>query len=495
MSVSSIEAGRAFLRLVTDDREFKKGLDGALRQLNSFSKSAFAIGASIGAAGAAITAPFAAALRSFSDLGGALNDMRARTGLSAKSLSVLQFAAKQTGTDLGAVEKAAREMQSKGLDPNRIFEFAESIAAIEDPVKRAQAAFDLWGKRAGSAILAMVEELPELQKQASSFALIWSDEMVAIADRFGDAVSTLTSQFTQLAAVIASKVAPYLSDLLETISTHLGDVIRWVDANGQLVVAVGLLGATLVSVGGLISTFAISVLGVSTAIGGLGTALGLASGIAAAMATPIGGLTLAIGGLGLAVVAAAAHFVDWKEAISGVAAELEKAYRYVTLMNQLGKAFSDPWGAIQDRRDATGASKPSKASGPSAPVDPFGFTFRSEADENLRKLFGDLKGVFDAVRNGPVPISEQQRRRGLRGFDTVSQKTLADFEKETRPILSTFSGRLAGQIFGGSEQNSPSQRIAKGVETLVAVTEKSRKTLEDIDKNTSRSNQFTAGNV
>jgi hypothetical protein len=65
----SVEAGKAFLRLMIEDSEFKRGLDGSLRKLENFGKSLTSIGTRLGAAGALITAPFAASLKVFADVG------------------------------------------------------------------------------------------------------------------------------------------------------------------------------------------------------------------------------------------------------------------------------------------------------------------------------------------------------------------------------------------------------------------------------------------
>jgi len=481
MATSTIEAGKAFLRLLIENKDFSKGLDDSLRQLKSFGASVTKVGAILGTAGAAITAPFVASLKIFADAGGELDDLSKKTGLTVQSLTELQFAAKLTGTDIDAVAKAAREMQSNGIDPNLIFDYAARIAAIQDPVERAQAAFEVWGKKAGSALLPMLDTLPEVRKRAHELGITWDQDMVEKADRLGDMMDTLKLQLRGVAAAIGTSVSPQISTLLEIISDSLGPVIEWIKQNGELVASVAAMGVALTVLGAVLTTAGVSIVAVTAAI--------------AALATPIGVATLAIGSLGIAVVAITGYFVDWNTEISKVSKSLKEAFAYLQLMNQLGKAFSDPLGAIQDRRDESGASKKPAAPPKEKENDPFGFKFRSKAEESLRSLFGDLKGVFDAFKNGPLPIGERQQRHGLRGFDSVAQKTLDDFEKETRPLLGTFSGRIAGQIFGGGETNSPGQRIAKGVDKLVAVNEQSRKTLEDIDKNTKRSNQFTAGNV
>ena len=135
-STSSIEAGRAFLRLYTEDSEFKRRMDTALRRVQNFGRSLASVGARIGAVGAAMTAPFAASLKVFADTGSQLHDLSKRTGISVRSLSELRFAAEQSGTSLEAIGTAARNMQRNGLDPRTFDQVAARIAAIQDPVQR-----------------------------------------------------------------------------------------------------------------------------------------------------------------------------------------------------------------------------------------------------------------------------------------------------------------------------------------------------------------------
>src|SRR5262245_47325543 len=110
MSFAGIEAGKAFVEfLIKDDK-----LDSGLLKIADKLKG-------VGKIGLAVTGPliagFAAAASVFASTGGALEDMHERTGLSVESLSMLSFAAEQTGTDMGAIEKAAKELQKKGIDP------------------------------------------------------------------------------------------------------------------------------------------------------------------------------------------------------------------------------------------------------------------------------------------------------------------------------------------------------------------------------------------
>lgn len=489
MSASAIEAGRAFLKLLVDDNEFRVGLEKGLRQLNGFAKSAATIGAALGGAGAAITTPFIAALKVFSDTGSALADMKARTGLSAESMSVLKYAAEQTGTSLEAVEKAARELQDKGIDPNRIGEYAKKIAAIEDPTKRAQAAFELFGKKAGAAILPLLQNLPEFEEKARRLGLVWSQDMVENADALGDAVDTVKSQFLSLLANIGSAVAPVVTAAAGHLSKYLAVLIQFVKDHQEAVVAVAAVGAALVAIGATLGTVAASVaglVGVMTALVAIGpeiiAALGIAGGVAATLVTLTTQLDFATSGvvsMTTHVLKLAGAFDVLKKAAAGVSKDLNDAFAYFKIMKGINDVFSKTNGGFAALANSGAAQTAASNTPVSRGANGLLFSEQGAFPSLFQPGFNfalttSLRAAFAEFGRG--------ESRGLKGFDTPAQNALDSFEKQTRPILGTFNGRLAGQIFG-SAGNDPTTRIAQGVEKLVAINSKQRDKLEDIDRN------------
>src|SRR5690349_23376926 len=102
---SDIIAGRASVELLLKNSAFLKGLRASSDKLKSFGKATAAIGAGVTAAGTAIVGPLLAAANHFAEVGSNLNDMSARTGVSAQALSELGHAADMTGGTMEGVEK------------------------------------------------------------------------------------------------------------------------------------------------------------------------------------------------------------------------------------------------------------------------------------------------------------------------------------------------------------------------------------------------------
>ena len=110
MSKADVSAGRAFVSLFVKS-SITKDLQKAAGELNNFGSSIVGIGAKVAGMGVAITGSLTAAVLHFADVGSELNDMSARTGIGTTALAELGYAAKMTGTDMGAVEKTIAKMQ------------------------------------------------------------------------------------------------------------------------------------------------------------------------------------------------------------------------------------------------------------------------------------------------------------------------------------------------------------------------------------------------
>lgn len=225
---NGVRAGKAFVEFVLDDKRFK-------RELHTLRGSLLAVGKWGLAATTPLIAGFTGAAATFAHTGSALFDMSKRTGLSVESLSELKFAAEQSGTSLEAVEKASRELQKKGIDPKRFDEIANSIASLEDPTQRAQMAMEFFGKRSGTALLPMLEDLPQLRQQARDLGLVLSTEGAAGADSMGDAFDAAKAQFVALVTQIGAAVAGPLTDFLVWSQGVLAWTIEFIKQNPTLV--------------------------------------------------------------------------------------------------------------------------------------------------------------------------------------------------------------------------------------------------------------------
>lgn len=268
-----IKAGAAHVTLYVKNNAFLKGLSAASARLKSFGRTTMMMGGAIAGASAAVLVPMAQAVKHFVDSGSALFDMSQRTRLSATTLAELGYAADQTGSSLNDVEKAIRFAKSKGYGTDFV-KLAESVAAIEDPVKRGEKAMELFGKRTGHALLPMIENLKELRQRAKDIGIAPTDKEVALADELGDKFGDLKASVMATVFAVGSALAPDLIEILESVIQIAATVTRWVRDNKELVVMVAKIAIGFVAAGAAIAAIGAVIFGVGAVLGAIPVILG-----------------------------------------------------------------------------------------------------------------------------------------------------------------------------------------------------------------------------
>jgi hypothetical protein len=454
-STSAIEAGRAFLRLMVEDKEFKRGVDHALRRVNQFGKSIRNIGLGLGAAGTAITAPFVASLKVFSDVGSKLYDVSQRTGISVQHLSELKYAAEQSGSSLDALARAARNMQQKGFDPRRFDEIMSQLAAIEDPVMRAQKAMEIFGSRSGAELIPLLENLPALRKEARDLGLTMNDTTAAAADRLGDALGKLKSALLGISNAIAEQVAPHVTAFMEGLTSTVPAVLVFIQNNEKLIKVVFAVGAGLTVAAGAITAFSAVVL--------TGAALVATIGAKAAIAA------VAVGTLSGAFTAGLAAIVDYKKALGQLNDTLRVYINYQKLLGLL-RNLSERAPAVPD------APKPSTSDIDTLRPTLGTVTTGGNVNAGLFQLV-DIARHFLALGN-EARIQEHRKHTLNSAFGDPSvikqrQKIADDFFGNQ----GTFSGKFASQILG-----QPANGVTNLLQKQIQQNDKANRLLESIDR-------------
>ena len=326
MSAGAVRAGGVFVEIGADPRKFFAALGKVNGQIGKLGTSMAMAGGKISAIGGAIVSPIFASAAAFASVGSALNDMSKRTGVSAESLSVLQFAAEQTGTDMAGVEGAVKKMQKaifaagngseeaakalamvglsakdlEGLSADQqMGKIADGLMAIEDQGTRAAVAMQIFGK-SGTSILPMLEGgsagMAAFAAEAKRLGLVMDSETAAKADALGDAIDAMTAAMKMAFIQIGGAVAPALTRLAQLISFVAAYVGKFISENQELVGSALKVGAALVVIGGGIAGVGLALKGLSGAIGLVLSGFGLFS----ALSSPV---LLVAAGIGAAVYA------------------------------------------------------------------------------------------------------------------------------------------------------------------------------------------------
>lgn len=212
---------------------------------------AMGVGTAIAAAGVAVVGAaggIAVGVRSAMNLGGALSDLEARTGVTAGKLMVMQQAFTNAGVSAEMVGPAINRMQKalaganedgdstvsmfeqlglnlaelKSLKPDEQFQrTAKAIAGLTSPADRAAAAVGLFGKSGGELLAlfndsaAFGEASIQLGKQAAIM-----DRNTALFDGISDKLALAGLKVQGFFVGVADQVAPVIKPLLDWFASQ-----------------------------------------------------------------------------------------------------------------------------------------------------------------------------------------------------------------------------------------------------------------------------------
>lgn len=229
-----------------------KGVTGAVGKLEGVGRAIgrSMIGIGVAAAGAATTVGIAMKqiVGDFAEAGDLIHKTALRTKLSAEFLSELGFAAEQSGTSLDQMSQAmfrafrrignaetmtgpaARAVKELGinakelaqLEPEQMFfELVDAINAVEDPLRRSQMGFELFGDN-WRQIAPLIEqgrgEIRRLMEEGRDLGVTMTGEMAQGAADYTDAMNRLYSSLKGLRNLIGAELAPAFTKLADTIT-------------------------------------------------------------------------------------------------------------------------------------------------------------------------------------------------------------------------------------------------------------------------------------
>lgn len=346
-----------------------KGLSGAFSRLKgSTAGISGALGALVPAVG---IAGLGALGKRAIDAADNLNDLSQRTGVGVENLSKFGAAAADSGSNVEEVAKAMSKLQRGLVDPTSkaseamkslgissvdasgkirgadqiMFDLADRLSRIEDPAKKAQLAFDLFGKSGVNLIPMLNQGRAGLEQYSATIdtemaeaANKFNDSLNAIARSvagpFNQAITALLPFITQMANGIAG-LATWFSGLpapLQTIIAAVGALTLAFVAVAPAISAIVTIGGALGAVfaGGTIFATLAGTLGavvpVLTAIGGaLGGLLPILAGV---FTGPVGWIALAVAA-GVAIYAFRDQIGQAFQAIGAVLQQAAQGFKMI----------------------------------------------------------------------------------------------------------------------------------------------------------------------
>jgi hypothetical protein len=337
------------------------------KQVDSQAAAAKKIGAALGSVFS--IQKISAAVDQVSASTSRIADAASRIGISAEAVQRLGFAASQSGSSIEAIAVAMGRMSDmlgsagaedklakigltladiKGLTPDQTFlAMAEAIRGIEDPLKQADAATDVFGRGALELMPAIKAGFVEVGNQAP----IMSNSVVESGDRAGDALQRMHDRMDTLKAQALVPLMGAFTQLPEAVQIGVAGILSFMPsleglalaimAAGGPTAALGLLKGAAVAVGTFFST----------------TLVGLFSGAIAFFTTTlpaaIGTVLAFLGPQGLIAVAVLAVIAIWHFFGDEISAVVSKVYGVVKewLIDKLGAL----WATLKEKLSGVGA--------------------------------------------------------------------------------------------------------------------------------------------
>ena len=207
---------------------------------------------------------FKAATTEFSNFGNSIAKMSRATGIGANDLSLLGYAAEQSGSDMktlgtsmryfhrnlaaaGKGNKAAMETFGRlGIDTNKLkglntkdqfLVVADAIRRLGDETLQTDAAMKIFG-RAGTSLLPMFQEgiggITDLMREAQDLGIGMSDEDAAQAEKLNSAITRLQRSMQGLRTTIVSALAGPVTKIFDE-GTRLMRLLReWINNNQSI---------------------------------------------------------------------------------------------------------------------------------------------------------------------------------------------------------------------------------------------------------------------
>jgi len=334
-SAGAIRAGQAYVEITARDGAFFASMNRIRDQMRTVGRSMAVAGAGGLAIGTGVVSSILAAAKAFADVGSELNDMSGRTGVATDALSVLRFAAQQTGTDMAGVETGVRKMQKAifeagngseqaakalgalGLSAEQLQGIsadqqmgliADRLLGIPDAGDRAAVAMQVFGK-AGTSLLPMLaggsSGMAAFAAEAQRLGIVMDQETAGKADALGDALDSLKAAMMGAIVQAGGAAAPILTQLAGELSTLAGRAGAFIAENSAMVMTVLKAATAFAAASGVIAAVGLALNGLSTIIGAVQASFGVLSSLSVLL-SPVGIVAAGVAA-SIALIAAAAR--------------------------------------------------------------------------------------------------------------------------------------------------------------------------------------------
>ena len=303
MSGSAIRAGKIFVEIFGKNTALMNTLKKSAAGLKRFGAGVQNVGRKMAMLGSAVTLPLLGAAKRYASVGDQLHKMSKKVGITVEELSLLKFAAEQSGSSLEGVGTGMKFMTKNvgeaslgiskellpvfemlNVDPKKLsllqaedqfFTLVDAIAAMTNESERTAATMKVFG-RSGHDLKPLFEKgaagIKELKAEAKAAGLQMSTESAEGAAKLTDTLNKLTSTMDRVAIVLGEAISGPLIKFFEMMTPIIKDVLDWVQENQELV-------ATIFAAATALTALSVGVVGVGIVISSLGTIIGFVANL------------------------------------------------------------------------------------------------------------------------------------------------------------------------------------------------------------------------
>jgi hypothetical protein len=505
-SAGAIRAGQAYVEITARDGGFQQSMARMRQQMQSVGRSLAMAGAGGLAIGTSVIGSILAAAQAFADVGSELNDMSARTGVATDALSVLKFAAQQTGTDMAGVETGVRKMQKaifaaaggseeaakalgalgltaqqlQGMSADeQIGMIADRLLGIPDAGDRAAVAMLIFGK-SGTSLMPMLAGgsagMAAFAAEAKRLGIVMDQETAGKADALGDAVDSLKASMMATFIQVGGAAAPILTQLAAELSSAAAKVGAFIAENAAMVVTMLKASAALVAVSAAVIAVGLTLEGLAAIIGAVQKSFSVFSSLSSIL-SPVGLVAVTVAAaIGLIAVAARQLSPEFKAATDAIlrlngAKKAGDSFADATAQN---KVVQDSIEAAKEAAEAAKEQKSAedKAAEARKKAMERGQQIRDQVATPEEKLKAQIKELQDLRDQGAV-----DSQTFARAIDAAKKSAVDDLmrqQKEVKDKQASFSSAgtfgAAGAIGIGPELaklEDPTRQIAENTAATV----------------------------
>lgn len=203
-------------------KEKTEGLKGALGGIGSAVKTGVAAGAAalaaVGTAAVAAGKQVWSMAQEVSAMGDEVDKGSQKLRVSAEDYQRMKYAAELSGTSIDTLATAQKKLAASGSELD-LRQAIDQVAAIEDADKRAAAATELFGAKAGQELLPLLNSgkdgIQAMYDEAEAYGMVMSGDAVRASAKFQDSLSKMKGTMTGLRNEMIGRLLPGLSGLTD----------------------------------------------------------------------------------------------------------------------------------------------------------------------------------------------------------------------------------------------------------------------------------------